>query len=187
MKKAMRLVSTLFMFIAFSTLILPARDEDSSGAQQGGDADLAQELSNPVAELISIPFQMNYDCGIGTLDDGWKLQTNIQPVVPFSINDNLNLITRTIMPVIYQDDIFPGAGSQFGLGDINMSLFFSPKKPTSGGLIWDSGPVLLFPTATESLLGAKKWGAVTRSCAYDARAVDGRHARQPHLVLCRRK
>lgn len=128
-------------------------------AQESGDADLAQELSNPVADLISVPFQMNYDRGIGPLDDGWKLQTNIQPVVPFSINDNLNLITRTIMPVIHQDDIFPGAGSQFGLGDINMSLFFSPKKPTSGGLIWGAGPVLLFPTATDSLLGGKKWGA----------------------------
>jgi len=155
----MRLVLTLFMFLAVSTLVLTVRAEDASGAQKGGDADLAQELSNPVADLISVPFQMNYDRGIGPLDDGWKLQTNIQPVVPFSINDNLNLITRTIVPVIYQDDIFPSAGSQFGLGDINMSLFFSPKKPTSGGLIWGAGPVLLFPTATESLLGAKKWGA----------------------------
>ena len=159
MKKTMRLVLTLFMFLAVSTLVLTVRAEDASGAQKGGDADLAQELSNPVADLISVPFQMNYDRGIGPLDDGWKLQTNIQPVVPFSINDNLNLITRTIVPVIYQDDIFPSAGSQFGLGDINMSLFFSPKKPTSGGLIWGAGPVLLFPTATESLLGAKKWGA----------------------------
>jgi hypothetical protein len=159
MKKTMRLVSTLFMFLAVSTLVQPVRAEEKSSAQKGGDAGLPQELSNPVADLISVPFQMNYDCGIGPLDDGWKLQTNIQPVVPFSINDNLNLITRTIMPVIYQDDIFPGAGSQFGLGDINMSLFFSPKKPTSGGLIWGAGPVLLFPTATESLLGGKKWGA----------------------------
>lgn len=124
-----------------------------------GDSDLAQKLSNPVADLITVPIQMNYDQDIGPLDDGWKLQTNIQPVVPFSVTDNWNLITRTIVPVIAQDDIFPGSGSDFGLGDINMSLFFSPKAPTDGGLIWGAGPVLLFPTSTDTLLGGEKWGA----------------------------
>ena len=159
MKIEMIVISVLCLFLVFCSLGQSAQAEGSSGAQQGSDADLAQELSNPVADLITVPIQMNYDRGIGPQDDGWKLQTNIQPVIPFSVNDNWNLITRTIMPVIYQDDIFPGSGSDFGLGDINMSLFFSPKQPTSGGLIWGIGPVLLFPTATESLLGAKKWGA----------------------------
>jgi hypothetical protein len=122
-------------------------------------AELAQELSNPLADLMTIPIQMNYDRDIGPLDDGWKLQTNIQPVIPIEWGDNWNLITRTIMPVISQNDIAPGTGSQFGLGDINLSLFFSPREPTSSGLIWGVGPVLLLPTATDSLLGAKKWGA----------------------------
>ena len=122
------------------------------------EADLAQELTNPLADLLTIPIQMNYDSGIGPVDDGWKLQTNIQPVYPFDSWSDWNLITRTIVPVIWQDDIVPGAGSQFGLGDINMSLFLSPKKPTSG-VVWGVGPVLYFPSATDSLLGAKKWGA----------------------------
>ena len=143
----------------FFLMVLPVQAEEVPGAKQGGDADLAQELSNPIADLITIPVQMNYDRGIGPEDDGWKLQTNIQPVIPFQLNDSWNLITRTIVPVIYQDDIFPESGSDFGLGDINMSLFFSPKKPTSGGILWGIGPVLLFPSATESLLGGKKWGA----------------------------
>jgi hypothetical protein len=108
---------------------------------------------------MTIPIQMNYDRDIGPLDDGWKLRTNIQPVIPVGLNEDWNLISRTIVPVISQDDLFPDSGSQFGLGDINLSLFFSPKKPTSGGLIWGIGPVLLFPTATDSLLGAGKWGA----------------------------
>ena len=123
------------------------------------DASLAQDLSNPVADLITVPIQMNFDDNYGPTDDGWKLQTNIQPVIPFSMSDDWNIITRTIMPVIYQEDIFVNSGSQFGLGDINMSVFFSPKKPTSSGLIWGVGPVALFPTATESELGGKKWGA----------------------------
>ena len=152
-------VVTCLFFAVFFTLAQAVQAEETSGMQQDNDADLAQELSNPVADLITIPIQMNYDRGIGLQGDGWKLQTNIQPVIPFHLNDNWNLITRTIIPVTYQDDIFPGSGSDFGLGDINMSLFFSPKEPTSGGLIWGAGPVLLFPTATESLLGGKKWGA----------------------------
>jgi len=158
MKKGMCVILTVLVFLAFFTPNQPARAETTSGAGQG-DAELAQELSNPVADLMSIPFQMNYDRDIGPADDGWKLQTNIQPVIPFGLNENWNLITRTIVPVIYQKDIFPGAGSQFGLGDINLSLFFSPKKPTSGGITWGIGPVLLLPTATDNLLGAKKWGA----------------------------
>ena len=100
----------------------------------------------------------------------------------------MNLISRTILPVTYQKDIFPGAGSQFGLGDASLSLFFSPKEPTSGGVIWGVGPIFLLPTATDSLLGAKKWGAGTDcACAYDARTMDHGCSRQPYLVLCRRQ
>ena len=130
-----------------------------SACPEESAADLAQELTNPVADLVTVPIQMNLDRNVGLADDGTKLTTNIQPVIPFEINKNWNLITRTIVPVIHQDDLFPGAGSQFGLGDINLSLFLSPTKPTAGGLTWGAGPVFLLPTATDSLLGGKKWGA----------------------------
>ena len=126
-------------------------------AETDRNADLAQELTNPIASLITIPIQMNFDNDIGVNDQGSKIVTNIQPVIPFEINQDWNLITRTIMPVIYQDEVFPGTGSQFGLGDINMSLFFSPKKPTASGIIWGVGPVFLLPTATNSKLGGEKW------------------------------
>ena len=123
------------------------------------DADLAQDLTNPIADIMTIPIQFNYDQDFGTGDQGSKMQLNIQPVIPFEVNSDWNLITRTIVPLIDQEDLFPGAGSQSGLGDINMSLFFSPKKPTAGGITWGVGPVFLFPSATDSLLGAKKWAA----------------------------
>jgi len=137
---------------------LPALAQEPSGEGAGSQAELAQDLTNPVADLLTIPIQMNYDQNIGPADDGWKLQTNIQPVVPFDLSSDWNLITRTIMPVIWQDEVVPGAGSQFGLGDITVSLFTSPKKP-SNGVIWGIGPILYFPTATDELLGAQKWGA----------------------------
>lgn len=151
-------ILSIMTIVAFLALVRPVQAQDTSASKQDSDADLAQELSNPIADLITIPIQMNYDSNIGLQDDGWKLQTNIQPVLPFDVNDSWNLITRTIMPVIYQEDIFPDSGSDFGLGDLNMSLFFT-QKPTAGGLLWGAGPVLLFPTATETLLGGEKWGA----------------------------
>lgn len=130
----------------------------SAMAQDGGDAALAKQLSNPVAALISAPFQFNYDGNIGPNDDGNRVYLNVQPVIPMGITDNWNLISRTILPVTWQEDIFPGAGNQFGLGDTTQSLFLSPVKPAFGKIIWGAGPAFLLPTATDDLLGSDKWG-----------------------------
>ena len=128
------------------------------GASAQEASDLAKQVANPVSSLISVPFQYNYNGGIGP-QDGSQNYVNIQPVVPFSLNGNWNLILRTIVPVIDQDDVVPATGAQFGLGDTTQSLFLSPKKPGPGGLIWGVGPAFLWPTATEEELGAGKWGA----------------------------
>jgi len=133
----------------------------AADAQEAGhdSADLAKKLNNPVAAMISVPFQFNYDSEIGPERDGERVQMNFQPVVPISLNDDWNMISRTILPVIDQDDIFPGAGSQFGLGDITQSLFFSPAQPGESGIVWGLGPVFLVPTGTDELLSTEKWGA----------------------------
>ena len=151
-----RLMAVLLMVILICGPAGSALAENPDG---GSDAQLAQELTNPVADLITIPVQMTWDRNIGVRDDGWRLQTNIQPVVPFELNADWNLITRTILPVTYQDDIAPRAGSQFGLGDLSMSLFFSPKKLAPGAFIWGVGPILVLPTASDDLLGSEKWSA----------------------------
>jgi len=130
----------------------------SQAFAQESAADLAKKLSNPVAALISLPFQLNYDEKIGPTESGERWLLNVQPVVPFTLNEDWNVISRTILPVVSQKDIFPGAGSQSGIGDIVQSVFFSPKAPTAGGWIWGAGPVLLLPTGSDDLLSAKKWG-----------------------------
>lgn len=121
--------------------------------------ELARQLANPIAALISVPFQLNYDTNIGPADDGDRWTLNIQPVLPISLNDNWNMISRTIAPLVAQDEIFPGAGSQSGIGDVVQSLWLSPQRPTSNGWIWGVGPVFLFPSGTDDLLTTDKWGA----------------------------
>lgn len=125
---------------------------------QDSDA-LARQLSNPVASLTSVPMQLNWDTGLGVDGEGDRFTLNVQPVIPVSISEDWNMISRTIVPIVGQDDVFPGLGSQFGLGDTVQSLFFSPKALTAGGWTWGVGPVFLVPTATDDLLGTKKWGA----------------------------
>jgi len=140
------------------SLLTPVLGQDlmESSAQDSAE-DLAKKLANPVASLISVPIQANYDDGFGPGGDGSIWRTNIQPVIPFSLNEDWNLISRTILPVIDQDD-FPAPGmNEFGLGDTVQSFFFSPKDPVNGWIM-GGGPVLLLPTASDDMLGGEQWG-----------------------------
>jgi hypothetical protein len=144
--------------LATCTLALSSLVSNLAFAEEHNAEDLAKQLSNPVAALISVPFQYNYDENIGPEDQGSRSTLNIQPVVPMGISEDWNLISRTILPVINQHDVFPGAGTQTGTGDVVQSLFFSPKEPTDSGWILGAGPVFLLPTGSEPELTADKWG-----------------------------
>jgi hypothetical protein len=145
------LKKTLIMALWLVTEVLLA-----AAAQAGqSEGELAKKLQNPVSDLISVPFQNNLNFNYGP-DNDVQYVLNVQPVIPFHLNQEWNLVTRTIIPVINQ----PWPESRFGLGDINTTLFLSPAKllpVAEGGLFWGVGPILQFPTATNDVLGSGKW------------------------------
>ena len=155
-QKALAHAGVLVLVCSSVFLQHSARAEDTA-LNEG--AQLAQDLFNPVADLYTIPFEMEFNRNIGPADEGERLQLNIQPVIPISLNEDWNLITRTILPVVSQKDIFPGAGRQSGIGDLSLSLFLSPQAPTKRGVTWGVGGVFLMPTASDELLGTEKWSA----------------------------
>ncbi len=140
--------------------VLAFRGGANAGAmvvQQQSTEALAKQLANPIAALISLPFQLNVDRNIGP-QDGSRSTLNIQPVIPFDFNDDWVVISRTIVPVISQSDVpFPGIDDS-GLGDVVQSFFFSPKEPTASGWIWGAGPVFLLPTGSEDIFTADQFG-----------------------------
>jgi len=142
------------LILAFGVFLVTPAVAAEPGAID--DTELAKQTQNPVADLISIPFQNNMNFG---LEPNHRTQNvlNIQPVIPLHLTEDWNLITRTIMPIIKQPDLRTTSDDTWGLGDINTSLFFSPAK--SSGFIWGLGPVFQFPTGTDEVLSTRKWAA----------------------------
>lgn len=129
----------------------PAAEHEEGAASAEA---LQKATQNPVASLISVPLQNNTNFNIGPLDRTQNV-LNIQPVIPARVSENWNLITRIIMPLVYQPDLSQHNVGVMGLGDINPSFFLSPAKP--GKLIWGIGPTVVLPTATNAVLGQGKW------------------------------
>jgi len=140
-------------------LILPSTGAFAQATGKGStptNEELTRKLNNPVASLISVPFQNNLDVGIGETD-GSRNVLNFQPVVPFKLTSGLNLIARVVVPVVSQNNIYGTHTTQTGLSDVLVSTFLSPSV-VKNGLTWGAGPAFLIPAATDELLGAKKWG-----------------------------
>jgi len=128
------------------------KSEDASASES---AKLALKLTNPVASLISIPIQNWFDFNLGPKKDGFRYTMEAQPVYPMQISKDWNLISRTTIPVVYQQNLY-GRTTQAGLSDTTESLFLSPTH--TNRFIWGAGPIFLLPTATYGALGTRKFG-----------------------------
>ena len=137
-----------------SPLCLGQKDKPSEtqASQESASSteELAKKTQNPVADLISVPIQNNFNFNVGP-DNQTQTVINIQPVIPIRLSEDFNLITRTILPVVNQPDPVSNT-SQFGLGNLNTTLFLSPAK--TKGFTWGAGPIFGFPTKTNDLLGS---------------------------------
>ena len=131
----------------------------SSPAQPAGagdDAELAKKLSNPISDLVSVPFQFNWEQNVGP-DKQTRFILNVQPVMPFTLTPRVNLIARVIVPFVSQPPLFEGGLAASGVSDILTSFFFSPN--TGGSFTWGAGPVISLPSTAEPTLGTEKWSA----------------------------
>jgi hypothetical protein len=167
----MAVSNSISIKLAVGALALLVTATTAAHAQQGED--LREAAQNPIADLISVPFQNNTNFDIGRSENTQNV-LNFQPVYPLHLNQSWNLITRPILPVISQPPFFSGrelaaaeevfghgiGDTEFGLGDLTPEFFFSPRKPIQLGpdasLVWGLGPVFQFPTATDELLGSEK-------------------------------
>lgn len=140
----------LIFALSIATVSLQAQSEEEAANEE-----LAKKAQNPIANMISVPFQNNTSYGIGP-DNRTANVLNVQPVIPIGLGDKWNLITRTIIPIVTVPDFSSTEKSNItGLGDINLSLFFAPKESK---VIWGIGPILALPTATDPALGAQEFG-----------------------------
>jgi hypothetical protein len=136
------------LLIAFLSTAVSAQEPTEEGA-----ATLAKTIQNPIASVITLPLQFNWNTGAGPYDRTY-FNLNVQPVIPFQ-GKKWNVVARAILPIISAPQ--GETDSIFGIGDTNLSLFWTPAE--SGKLIWGVGPAVNLPTASNpEVLGSGKFG-----------------------------
>jgi len=139
-------IQLLLVCLSSGSLASLARAENSS--------DIAKQAQNPIASLISVPFQNSTTFGVGE-HGGTADALLVEPVIPVTLSPDWNLVTRTIVPLVDEPSLAPGLGDVGGLGDIQLSLYLSPARAPNG-IIWGLGPSFSFATASDRSLGTGK-------------------------------
>lgn len=147
--------ATLSLMAAIPPALTQAQQPAAASPAAAESADLAKKLSNPISDLVSVPFQFNWEQNVGPHEQT-RFILNVQPVMPFAITKDWNLIARVIVPLVSQPSLFEGGNPTFGISDVLTSFFFSPS---GGGFTWGVGPAISLPSTSEPTLGTGKWSA----------------------------
>ena len=149
------LVGAALMIVACARMAV-AQQAPPSSAQPHDSEALAKQLSNPVSSLVSVPFQFNWEQGVGP-QKLTRFVLNVQPVIPMEVNKDWNVILRIIIPFLGQPPLTVEGVAASGISDVTTSFFLSPAK--SSGLTWGAGPVIVLPSTSEPTLGSGKFSA----------------------------
>jgi hypothetical protein len=150
-----RLVTILAATMLCTATVSRAQQPPPAPAAHGDPEELAKKLSNPISDLVSVPFQFNWEQNVGP-NEATRFVLNVQPVMPFALSTNWNLIARVILPLISQPALTEDGSPAFGISDILTSFFFAPS---GGGLTWGVGPAISLPSTSIATLGTEKWSA----------------------------
>ena len=148
-------LAAIISFVVITLVSVKVNAQEKPAAASDAAAEMAKKLANPIASLISLPFQNNTDVGIGQYN-GVKNTLNIQPVIPIALSPKLNVITRIIIPIVTQYNITAPNTKQSGLSNFLASAFFAPSN-TKNGVTWGAGPAFLLPTTTNDLVGTNRF------------------------------
>lgn len=155
MKPAFLYLTTASLGLVLSSASAQQTGGSSTGSGSGNSdlTEIAKKTQDPTAEIITVPFQSNFNFGTGPGED-MQFLLNIEPVIPIRLNDDVKLLTRLVLPVI--DQPLPAGGDLFGLGDTLLTTWLAPAGKSA--FTWGVGPVTQFPTATDHRLGSGQWG-----------------------------
>jgi hypothetical protein len=148
-------VFILVLFILTTSLGFAQNENNSSNDALSEEAKLAKATQNPLAAMYSLPFQNNTTFNVGPEEKTHNV-LNIQPVIPVSLTEGINLINRVIIPIITQPYGENGTSPSTGLGDVNYTAWLSPTKASK--ITWGIGPAFQIPTASKSIYGSGEFG-----------------------------
>lgn len=148
-------VLTIGLAILLCIATASGAQQPAAAPAQGNAEDLARKLANPISDLVSVPFQFNWEQDVGP-NEATRFILNVQPVMPFAMSKDWNLIARVIVPFVSQPALVEGGSPAFGVSDVFASLFFSPSRP---GVTWGVGPAISLPSTSIASLGTEQWSA----------------------------
>jgi len=146
---------SMFM-LAYSVAAVANKGDGIIDPGENSQEELARAAQNPVSSLISLPLQNNTNFKYGP-EEKTQNVLNVQPVIPFEVSEDWNLITRTIVPIVSQPGFKPDQDRENGLGNVLFTAFLSPIH--SGDWMWGAGPAVQLPTSSDDQIAADEWAA----------------------------